>query len=367
MKIRIITLILLGSLGILAAKKENQINCSPIAQEISHLLSTDQHIKSIQTTKDPYFRSLLTLIDKVQALETIDSFYTRAYKNFFYNTFFGPLIEASFPKGIILLNKTQAPKLHALTAELCTKLSIEKPLIFLTASKKIYNASASSLGIDTSLIVIGQKLINELNEQELRAVLAHELAHVKKSHIPQKLLCTLSLVTATAAFLYWIAQDAPNPHLMRNTQTTPTPQSLTETITTYLNYPSVKVGLLGIFYIAYGFFMMRLSQHQETEADLLAIQTTQDPQGFSGMIETFKSEINEHIRKLEEEYEYVTQHLKNIEETSPTLFTSISSDAQHYYDSMKEHFQDLLDGDGSTHPSLEARQQMAQKMQQSGT
>jgi Zn-dependent protease with chaperone function len=119
--------------------------------------------------------------------------------------------------------------------------------------------------------------------------------------------------------------------------------------------------------MAYGFFMMRLSQQHEIEADILAIQTTGDPQGFSEMLEALKNEINEQIHEFEEEYAYVTHYLKNIEKTSPALCKSLSSAAQQHYDSMKEHLQDLLDGDGSTHPSLEVRQQIAQNMQQSGT
>ena len=108
--------------------------------------------------------------------------------------------------------------------------------------------------------------------------------------------------------------------------------------------------------------MMRLSQQYETEADMLALQTTEDPEEFSNMLETFKREIKNKLSELEEEHQYVTEHLKIIEQTSPDRFASISSDAQNHYQSTKDGLQNLINGNGSTHPSLDSRQKMAHEM-----
>lgn len=358
MIIRITMLILIYSLGFLTANNHHAIIPNSIAQEIDRLLTHDSHVKKTTKITDPYFKSLLTLIDKTQALECNDSYFNKMYKNFFYNTFHGPAIEAEFPKGIILLSSAQAPHLHATIEELCTKLAIAKPLIFLTCSKKVYNACASSLSTDTALIVIGQKLIKELPEEELKAVLAHELSHIKRSHASKKILCAIASSAATAGFIYWLAQDTtnkPNHHIQATTN-----QKISEPkkITSYLNYPSVKIGIFGLFCIAYHLLMMQLSQEYETEADMLALQTTEDPENFWNMLESIKGEVRKKINLLDEEYRYVTEHLKIIAETSPDSFKSISSNAFNHYESTKKSLQNILNGDGSTHPSLENRQKI---------
>jgi len=93
---------------------------------------------------------------------------------------------------VIVVTPKTMPKLYAYTQEVCKKAEIPMPIIFLSKKKGFFNAAAQKLLMSTGAIIIGQKLLCEISDQELEAVVAHEIGHIKYNHVNQMIILTIS-------------------------------------------------------------------------------------------------------------------------------------------------------------------------------
>lgn len=75
------------------------------------------------------------------------------------------------------VSASQAPQLHAVVDRLCAMANMRKPRVAI-ASSDIPNAFATGRNPNNAVICATTGILRRLNEQELEAVLAHELSHV---------------------------------------------------------------------------------------------------------------------------------------------------------------------------------------------
>lgn len=100
------------------------------------------------------------------------------------------------------LPEQEAPRLHAMVAELAQKAGIPKPRVYLT-ELPVPNAFATGRNPAHAVVAVTRGLLNALDERQLRAIIAHELGHVKNRDI------LISSVAATlAGAISYLAQMA---------------------------------------------------------------------------------------------------------------------------------------------------------------
>lgn len=335
------------------SKTEKEIFHNPMAQEIANLKKHNAEFKKEYQLKNDTLRSLLIdvrtmafISDKHNSIDQITNYV-------FFKVFPGPALNLAFPKGLVSVNATQAPLLHELIDNLAHKMNIAKPAIFITRDKSIFNACASSLSTNASLIIIGQKLLNSLSEQELRSVLAHELAHVKNNHVPKQLCCSLGILTGSVLLWRYLFCD-----VKKSTDKT--------TINDATSRPeTVGKALMFIGAVIWAeLLILNFSRIFEKEADTDAIATTNDPQSFINMISKIEDEVEKEFNNYQEEYDYVIEEIKKIKESSSWHAWLYETRASAHLSSMKEIRDQALDYDNGTHPSCKTRKEYARQLLQ---
>lgn len=88
----------------------------------------------------------------------------------------------------------EAPQLHGVVSELAERASIPKPRVFVIAEQHP-NAFATGRNPTRGVVAVTEAIVELLTPRELRAVLAHEIAHIKNRDI------LLSSIAAGAASL----------------------------------------------------------------------------------------------------------------------------------------------------------------------
>jgi len=83
----------------------------------------------------------------------------------------------------VRVSNTQCPQLYKLLQEACTVLDVREPELY-AAQSPIPNAYTS--GHDHPYIVVTTGLLDLMNEEEVLAVIAHELGHIKSGHVLYK-------------------------------------------------------------------------------------------------------------------------------------------------------------------------------------
>ncbi len=84
--------------------------------------------------------------------------------------------------GAKRISYEEAPWLHEIVAELSHKAGIKKPEIYLIPMEQP-NAFATGRGPEKSAVAVTSGILNLLNKEELRGVLAHEISHVKNRDV----------------------------------------------------------------------------------------------------------------------------------------------------------------------------------------
>ena len=85
-----------------------------------------------------------------------------------------------FLASAVRVNENQFPRVHALFAEACRVLDIAEPPELFVMQNFVVNAAA--MGVDKPFIVLTSSLLEMLSEEELQAVIAHELGHIMCGH-----------------------------------------------------------------------------------------------------------------------------------------------------------------------------------------
>ncbi len=97
------------------------------------------------------------------------------------------------------VDRSQYPELHRIVEELAQKAHIPKPRVGV-AQISLPNAFAFGRGLSDGRVCVTEGILRLLNENELKAVLGHELSHLKNRDV-----LTITLLSVIPMILYRIA------------------------------------------------------------------------------------------------------------------------------------------------------------------
>lgn len=93
---------------------------------------------------------------------------------------------------VMLVTPESLPKLYAYIEGICKQEDMKVPTIFITRKKNFFNAAAQKLLTSSGAIVIGKRIILETSDEELEAIVAHEIGHIKYNHVNKQLFTQLA-------------------------------------------------------------------------------------------------------------------------------------------------------------------------------
>ena len=109
----------------------------------------------------------------------------------------GPkMVEATM--GVKYVSEAEAPRLHEMVADLAIKSGIPKPKIGISETS-IPNAFAYGKSKRDGHICVTRGILNLLNENELKAVLGHEMSHIRHRD-----MVVMTLLSVVPLICYWI-------------------------------------------------------------------------------------------------------------------------------------------------------------------
>lgn len=97
------------------------------------------------------------------------------------------------------VSESEEPELHRMVAELAEKASIPKPKVGISRLG-IPNAFAFGRSLRDGRVCVTEGIRGILNKDELRAVLGHEIAHLKNRD-----MIVITILSAIPLIMYWIA------------------------------------------------------------------------------------------------------------------------------------------------------------------
>ncbi len=101
------------------------------------------------------------------------------------------------------LNYSENPKLHEMVKDIATRAGVKTPKIYIIPSNNP-NAFATGRSESKAVIAVTDGLISLLEENELRGVIAHEMAHIKNKDI---LITTISsIIAGTLMYIAMLAR-----------------------------------------------------------------------------------------------------------------------------------------------------------------
>jgi len=170
--------------------------------------------------------------------------------------------------GAKVVTEEEYPELHAMTQRLAQQANMPKPTIAV-ADTPITNAFATGRSTSTATVCVTTSLMKTLNEEELEAVIAHELAHIKN-----KDMIVMTAAGAIAAVVSMILRWG---FLFRSSR----------------NSAPMIVALLVAFvtYIASFLLMRALSRYREYSADRGAVSITGNPAALASALNTISNSM----------------------------------------------------------------------------
>jgi heat shock protein HtpX len=110
------------------------------------------------------------------------------------------------------LTEEQAPALYQMVRELTTRAGLPMPRLYMIPSDQP-NAFATGRGPKHSAVAVTSGITKLLSEDELRGVIAHELAHIRNRDILTQSVASAigAMITYLAYFFMWFGGDNDSP------------------------------------------------------------------------------------------------------------------------------------------------------------
>lgn len=159
----------------------------------------------------------------------------------------------------------RAKKARQLTESLSITLGLPTPKLYYIPDRAP-NAFAGGLSPKKSFIGVTHGLLNEMDDNELEGVIAHELAHIKNFDVRYK------MVVFSAVFLFWVILDI----LALASRGKSNPLVLLLLLATLLVYPWVLIA------------QAASSRTREYAADVTSVDITRYPEGLAQALTKIK-------------------------------------------------------------------------------
>jgi len=103
------------------------------------------------------------------------------------------------------VDRSSHPQLYGMVEELARKADLPMPSVYIIPQKQP-NAFATGRNPENAAVAVTEGIMQALNEDELRAVIAHEFAHIQNRDILTQTIVTtvVSALTMLAQFAYFI-------------------------------------------------------------------------------------------------------------------------------------------------------------------
>jgi heat shock protein HtpX len=110
------------------------------------------------------------------------------------------------------VSEQEAPRLYQMVRELATRAEIPMPRLFMIPSEQP-NAFATGRNPKHSAVAVTEGITRLLSEDELRGVIAHELAHISNRDILTQSVASAigAMITYMAYFFMWFGGDDNSP------------------------------------------------------------------------------------------------------------------------------------------------------------
>jgi Zn-dependent protease with chaperone function len=89
-------------------------------------------------------------------------------------------IRVTFMASAVKVTSQQCPDLHAKLQIACTTLGVDMPELYIQQNPMV---NAFTGGVDKPIIVLHSSLIERLSDEEVLAVIAHEVGHIHAEHV----------------------------------------------------------------------------------------------------------------------------------------------------------------------------------------
>lgn len=197
-----------------------------------------------------------------------------------------------------IVDEDEYPEMHNMITRLSMQADVPKPRIAIS-SANMSNAFAAGRNQSNSVICVTEELIQELNQEELEAVIAHELAHIKNRDVA---VMTLASFFSTIAF--FIARFG----IYGNTQD---------------GKLWIAVAISFVVWIVSTLLLKALSRYREYSADRGAALITGNPLALASALKTIAG-VNE-AKPSEDLREHAGMNAFYISSIDSGLFSSLIS------------------------------------------
>jgi heat shock protein HtpX len=121
--------------------------------------------------------------------------------------------------GAVPLSEQEAPELYQMTREMCHRANMPMPRLYLIPDMQP-NAFATGRNPQNGVVAVTQGLLQLMSYDEVKGVIAHELAHIKnRDTLIMAIAATIAGAISAVAHMFYYAtlffgsrdEDAPNP------------------------------------------------------------------------------------------------------------------------------------------------------------
>ena len=241
----------------------------------------------------------------------------------FYSYFFSHKLVLKM-SGAKILNRDQLPELFEMVEELCQRQNLPVPKIFLIDNNSM-NAFATGRDSKHSVVAVTRGLLEKLDFQEVKGVVAHEIAHIQNGDM--RLMTIVTIVVGFISILadmYWFS--------MRTSKADEKDRSGVLAIIGLILSIMAPISAMLI--------QLAISRKREFVADALSAQMTHNPGSLASALEKIKRDM----RPL------------------PSAGLTMS----HLYFSNPSKSGDIIDKLFSTHPPIEERINNLNQMKEAG-
>jgi|SaaInlStandDraft_4_1057021.scaffolds.fasta_scaffold01774_2 Zn-dependent protease with chaperone function len=300
-----------------------------IAEEIYFFKKNNKHFKArVDDIKIPEFQRLFDDVDVEKLISSESSSVRRFQLRFFLKVYPGSDIRSLMPGGLIMLTKEKTPKLNLMIKELSDKLDMRAPIVFLSGQSKMFNAFATSLLKSCSLMCLGEELINEFTDDELRGIIAHELAHIKQNHVPKQMLInSFTFMASLYPALYGVVKK---------------------------QYEYLFCGMVGFAFL--GWLSLLYGRYCEKQADMISARTTGKPDDLAN---AFK--ICRDIFSGERDIKFIEEYIESECADNPKLRKKLMKELKERKAVYKDFFNKGQSSLFASHPSYKRRIEYLEK------